>query len=188
MHRFTILISGGGGLMQRVADAAAEPDASFSVNRVIASRADCGGLEHARSLGISIAVAGPHDVWAAIESGGEPDTVLMLGWLHLIEIPTPWAGRVINTHPSLLPKFGGRGMWGRHVHEAVLGAAERVSGFTFHVATAEYNAGLTLRQERVAVLKDDTVETLESRVIDAQHRAIIPFLNDWVARRAKVAA
>ncbi len=188
MHRFTILISGDGGLMPRVADAAGEPDCSFTINRVITSRAGCGGLEHARSLGISIAVAGLHDVWAAIESGGEPDTVLMLGWLHLIEIPTRWAGRVINVHPSLLPKFGGRGMWGRHVHEAVLRAGERVSGFTFHAATGEYSAGPILRQERVPVLKDDTVETLQSRVIDGQHRAIVPFLNDWVARRAKVAA
>lgn len=188
MHRFTILISGGGGLMRRVVDAAGEPDAAFIVNRVISSRPDCGGLEHARSRGVSIAVAGPRDVWAAIESGEEPDTVLMLGWLHLIDIPSRWAGRVINVHPSLLPKFGGRGMWGRRVHEAVLAADERASGFTFHVATGEYDAGPILRQERVPVLKDDTAETLQSRVIDAQHRAIVPFLNEWVAARQKAAA
>jgi phosphoribosylglycinamide formyltransferase-1 len=189
VHRFTILISGGGGLMRRVAGAAREPDANFTVNRVIASRADCGGLAHARDLGISIAVATPRDVWAAIETGGDaPDTVLMLGWLHLIEIPARWAGRVINVHPSLLPKFGGRGLYGHHVHDAVLRAGERVSGFTFHVATAEYDAGPVLLQERVPVLKDDTVETLQARVIDAQHRAIIPFLNHWVATRSKAAA
>ncbi len=112
----------------------------------------------------------------------------MLGWLHHIDIPRPWAGRVINVHPSLLPKFGGRGMWGRHVHEAVLSAGERVTGFTFHVATDEYDAGPILHQERVPVLKDETVQTLRSRVIDAQHRAIVPFLNDWAAARQKAAA
>lgn len=188
MHRFTLLISGDGGLMRRVAAAAREPGALFAVDRVIASGADCAGLEHARSLGISIAVATPRDIWAAIESGGGPDTVLMLGWLHHIDIPRPWAGRVINVHPSLLPKFGGRGMWGRHVHEAVLSAGERVTGFTFHVATDEYDAGPILHQERVPVLKDETVQTLRSRVIDAQHRAIVPFLNDWAAARQKAAA
>ena len=188
LHRFTILISGGGGLMRRVAEAAREPDATFAIDRVIASRADAGGLEHARSLGISIAVAGPRDVWSAVESGGGPQTVLMLGWLQLIEIPTRWAGRVINVHPSLLPKFGGRGMYGRHVHDAVLRAGERVTGFTFHVANEEYDAGPVLHQERVPVLKGDTAQALESRVIDAQHRAIVPFLNRWVASRAKAAA
>jgi phosphoribosylglycinamide formyltransferase 1 len=188
LHRFTILISGGGGLMRRVAEAAREPGSTFAVDRVIASRADAGGLEHARSLGISIAVAGRRDVWAAIESGGSPHTVLMLGWLQLIEIPSRWAGHVINVHPSLLPKFGGRGMYGRHVHEAVLQAGERVTGFTFHAATAEYDVGPVLHQERVPVLRGDTVDTLQGRVIDAQHRAVVPFLNRWVASGAKVAA
>lgn len=188
LHRVTILISGGGGLMRRVAEAAREPGATFAVDRVIASRADAGGLEQARSLGISIAVAGRRDVWSAVESGGGPQTVLMLGWLQLIEIPTRWAGRVINVHPSLLPKFGGRGMWGRHVHEAVLGAGERITGFTFHVANEAYDAGPILHQERVPVLRGDTAQALEARVIDAQHRAIVPFLNRWVASRAKAAA
>jgi phosphoribosylglycinamide formyltransferase 1 len=188
MHRFTILISGGGGLMRRVVDASREPASTFLVDRVITSRSECGGLEHPRSLGISIAAAGPRDVWSAIEFGGAPDTVLMLGWLHLIEIPSRWAGRVINVHPSLLPKFGGQGMWGRRVHEAVLQANELVSGLTFHVANNEYDAGPILHQERVPVLKGETVESLESRVIEAQHRAIIPFLNRWVAGRRGVAA
>jgi folate-dependent phosphoribosylglycinamide formyltransferase PurN len=79
-------------------------------------------------------------------------------------------------------------MWGRHVHDAVLRAGERVTGFTFHVATDEYDAGPILHQERVPILKEETIETLQSRVIDAQHRAIVPFLNDWVARRRGVAA
>ncbi|HEV2295006.1 MAG TPA: formyltransferase family protein [Tepidisphaeraceae bacterium] len=188
MHRFTILISGGGGLMRRVASASREPGAAFAVDRVVASRADCGGLERARALGISIAVATPREVWSAVESGGAPDTVLMLGWLPLIDIPTRWAGRVINIHPSLLPKFGGRGMWGTHVHDAVLKSGERVSGFTFHVATNEYDAGPILHQERVHVLKDDTVQMLQARVVEAQHRAIIPFLNRWVTTRGKAAA
>ncbi len=188
MHRLTILISSGGGLMRRVAKAAREPGATFAVDRVIASRADAGGLEHARSLGISIAVAGPRDVWSAVESGGAPQTILMLGWLQLIEIPTRWAGRVINVHPSLLPKFGGRGMYGHHVHDAVLRSGERITGFTFHAANNEYDAGPVLHQERVPILKGDTAQTLQSRVIDAQHRAIVPFLNRWVASRAKVAA
>jgi phosphoribosylglycinamide formyltransferase-1 len=137
-------------------------------------------------MNVPTVIARPRHVWEAI--GKRCDTVLMLGWLHLIDIPPRWAGRVINIHPSLLPKFGGNGMYGRHVHEAVLRAGERESGLTFHVATAEYDAGPILHQQRVPVLPRDTVETLQSRVIDAQHAAIIPFLNRWVATRAKEAA
>jgi phosphoribosylglycinamide formyltransferase-1 len=186
MHRFTILISGGGGLMRRVIAASREPGASFMVDRVIASQIDCPGLAHASAAGIPMAVARPRNVWAAVND--RTDTVLMLGWLHLIDIPQRWAGRVINVHPSLLPRFGGKGMYGHHVHEAVLRAGERESGFTFHAATDEYDAGPILHQERVPVLPNDTVETIQSRVIDAQHRAIIPFLQRWAQRDAKAAA
>jgi folate-dependent phosphoribosylglycinamide formyltransferase PurN len=186
MHRFTILISGGGGLARRVITASREADSTFMVDRVIASRADCPGLAHASGAGIAMAVARPRNVWAAVND--RTDTVLLLGWLHLIDIPQRWAGRVINVHPSLLPKFGGKGMYGHHVHEAVLRAGERESGFTFHIATNEYDAGPILHQQRMAVLPNDTVETLQSRVIDAQHRAIIPFLQRWVATSARAAA
>jgi|KBSSwiStaDraftv2_1062776.scaffolds.fasta_scaffold368315_2 folate-dependent phosphoribosylglycinamide formyltransferase PurN len=186
MHRFTILISGGGGLARRVIAASRETDSTFLVDRVIASRADCPGLAHSNAAGIAMAVARPRKVWAAVND--RTDTVLLLGWLHLIDIPQRWADRVINVHPSLLPRFGGKGMYGRHVHEAVLRAGERESGFTFHLATDEYDAGPILHQERVPVLADDTVETLQSRVIDAQHHAIIPFLQRWVATTARAAA
>ena len=186
MHRFTILISGGGGLARRVIAASRESDSTFMVDRVIASRADCPGLAHASAAGIAMAVARPGNVWAAANE--RTDTVLLLGWLHLIDIPQRWAGRVINVHPSLLPKFGGKGMYGHHVHEAVLRAGERESGFSFHIATNEYDAGPILHQQRIAVLPNDTVETLQSRVIDAQHRAIIPFLQRWVATTARAAA
>jgi folate-dependent phosphoribosylglycinamide formyltransferase PurN len=186
MHRFTILISGGGGLARRVIAASREPGSSFMVERVIASRADCPGLAHASAAGIAMAVARPRNVWAGVNE--RTDTVLLLGWLHLIDIPKRWTGRVINVHPSLLPRFGGKGMYAHHVHEAVLRAGERETGFTFHIATDEYDAGPILHQERVPVLPDDTTDTLQSRVIDAQHRAIIPFLQRWVTQRAKAAA
>ena len=198
MHRFAILISGGGGLMRRVAQAAREPGAPFAVDCVIASKPDCAGLGVARSLGVPACcverrpeqgLASFSDaVWSAVEAGGPPDTVLMLGWLHLLLIPPRWAGRVINVHPSLLPRFGGKGMWGRRVHEAVLRAGERTSGFTFHLATDEYDAGPIVRQERVHVAVLDTPETLEARVIEAQHRAILPFLHDWIAGRVSPSA
>jgi phosphoribosylglycinamide formyltransferase-1 len=186
MHRFTILISGGGGLARRVIAASREAGSTFMVDRVIASRADCPGLAHASAASIAMAVVRPRNVWAAVNE--RTDTVLLLGWLHLIDIPQRWTGRVINVHPSLLPRFGGKGMHGHHVHEAILRAGERETGFTFHLATDEYDAGPILHQERVPVLPDDTTDTLQSRVIDAQHRAIIPFLQRWVATTARAAA
>ena len=90
-------------------------------------------------------------------------------------------GRVLNIHPALLPKFGGPGMYGARVHEAVLAAQEKESGATIHLVTEEYDQGPIIAQSRVAVLPGDTVESLAARVLEVEH-ALFPETLTRIAR------
>lgn len=80
-----------------------------------------------------------------------------------------WRGRIINVHPSLLPKFGGQGMYGARVHEAVLATGETVSGVTIHLVTEEYDQGPAIAQREVPILPGDTVESLAERILREEH-------------------
>ena len=95
-----------------------------------------------------------------------PDIICLAGFLRILppEIVRRYEGRILNIHPSLLPKFGGKGMYGRKVHEAVLRAGERASGCTVHYVTEEVDNGPVILQRRVDVYPEDTPETLEQRV------------------------
>lgn len=188
MFRLAVLISGGGGLMMRLIAHGRESSA-IQVCKVIASRSDCGGVTKARTAGIPTTVIErrlfsdidrfSEAVWQAIEKDPEPDGVIMLGWLPFLRIPPKWYGRVVNAHPSLLPLFGGRGMWGARVHEAVLNSGMRVSGLTFHFVDNGYDSGPIIHQSVVPVLPNDTVETLQERVIRAQYHMIVPVVTAW---------
>ena len=81
-----------------------------------------------------------------------------------------WKGKVLNIHPALLPKFGGEGMWGNHVHEAVIAAGEKISGPTVHLVDEEYDHGRILAQSKVIVLPEDTPETLAAKVLEKEHQ------------------
>ncbi|MHC4973208.1 MAG: phosphoribosylglycinamide formyltransferase [Planctomycetota bacterium] len=109
-------------------------------------------------------------VWPAIEAAGA-QLVCFCGFLRLLWIPDAWESRVMNIHPALLPKFGGKGMWGDHVHRAVLEAGETESGCTVHFANNEYDKGPIIVQKRVPVLADDTADSLAARVFVAECEA-----------------
>ncbi|MCX6137180.1 MAG: formyltransferase family protein [Ignavibacteriales bacterium] len=80
--------------------------------------------------------------------------------------------RIINIHPALLPAYGGHGMFGHHVHEAVLAAGEHFSGATVHYVDEEFDRGKILLQERVAVMNDDTPDTLAARILEVEHKLL----------------
>lgn len=109
-------------------------------------------------------------VWPRIEAAGA-QLVCFCGFLRLLWIPDAWENRVMNIHPALLPKFGGKGMWGDHVHRAVLEAGEAESGCTVHFANNEYDKGPIIVQKRVPVLPDDTADSLAARVFVAECEA-----------------
>jgi phosphoribosylglycinamide formyltransferase-1 len=139
-----------------------------------------GGLERAVAADIPTAVVERKtfdDVAAFSQTifrlcdGVRADLVLLAGWLQLLRIPAMYEGRVMNIHPALLPKFGGKGMWGHHVHEAVLAAGERESGCTVHLVNNEYDAGPVVLQRACPVLPGDTPDTLAARVFEEEKLA-----------------
>ncbi|MGB0767872.1 MAG: phosphoribosylglycinamide formyltransferase [Phycisphaeraceae bacterium] len=99
------------------------------------------------------------------------DLVVLAGFLSLLVIPDDFQGRVLNIHPSLLPKFGGKGMHGRHVHQAVIDAGETTSGCTVHLADNTYDTGPTLLQKTCPVHPGDTPDTLAKRVFALECQA-----------------
>jgi len=99
------------------------------------------------------------------------ELVALAGWLSIISgmLTREWAGRMVNIHPSLLPSYGGKGMYGQHVHKAVLDAGEKLSGCTVHIVTDSVDGGGILGQARVNVLKNDTPESLAARILIEEH-------------------
>lgn len=175
--RIAVLASGGGTNLQALLDALG-PDDPARVARVVSDRSDAGALRRAEEAGIPTTVlrdpADPDEVLAALANA---ELVVLAGYLKLVPPAVvarfPW--RMVNIHPALLPAFGGPGMYGRRVHEAVLASGARVSGATVHYADEAYDRGPIIAQWPVPVLADDDAETLAARVLAAEH-ALLPLV------------
>jgi len=168
--RLGILLSGSGTTYQNLADRIADGSLSVEIAVVVASRADAYGIERAQKLGHPWVVA--KDPAEALRAQ-RAEWVAMCGWMRYWDPPAPWAGRTLNVHPSLLPSFGGKGMYGHHVHEAVLKHGCRVSGCTVHLVQGGYDSGPIIDQLAVRVEDGDTPDTLAARV-QAAERALYP--------------
>lgn len=173
--RLVCLLSGGGTTLQNLLDRVADGSLPAHIVGVVSSREDAFGVERAKRAGVPVAVAarGPgfaERVWTAVR-GFDPQLVCFAGWLHLLPIPPDFRHRVLNIHPSLLPAFGGKGMYGHHVHEAVLSYGAKVSGCTVHFADDTYDTGPIVVQKCVPVRDADTPDTLAARVFAAECEA-----------------
>jgi len=171
--RLGILLSGGGRTMVNLAEYIEQGKLDARIVTVISSRSNVAGVERARELGCEpyiIRVKDYPDVdeftakITSILDEAKVDLVCQCGWLCYWMIPGRYENKVLNIHPALLPSFGGKGMWGHHVHEAVLSKGCKVSGCTVHFVTNEYDAGAILVQRTCPVLDDDDVDTLAARV------------------------
>jgi phosphoribosylglycinamide formyltransferase-1 len=175
--RLAILASGGGSNLQAIVDhldALGEARAA-EVVLVASNRAGAGALAKARGRNIPAAViANPADgpALAALLESHRVDCIALAGYLRLVppEVTERWHGRIVNIHPALLPKFGGGGMYGRRVHEAVIASGDRESGATVHHVDRAYDCGAIIAQERVPVEPGDTPDSLAARVLAAEHR------------------
>lgn len=112
------------------------------------------------------------------------DLLVLAGYMKKVgnELLTTFHNRIINIHPSLLPKYGGQGMYGRYVHEAVLDAGDSKTGATVHLVNQEYDKGSILAQEIVNVEQLDTVESLASRVLAIEHKLLVETLNKFISQ------
>ena len=170
-----MLASHDGTNLQAIIDACKEGRLDASVSVVISNNSSSMALERARREDIPdyhvSAVTHPQPkeqdgaILAALEKH-HVDLVILAGYMKLLgpRILSRYRSRILNSHPALLPKFGGMGMYGSLVHEAVLAAKENVTGVTIHLADAAYDHGPIVAQCRVQVVEGDTVDTLMDRV------------------------
>jgi len=191
--RLVVLLSGGGRTLVNLLAAIGQGRLEAEVVKVISSRRDVPGVERAREAGLDVEVIRPRDfpdhaAFAAEQTrsilAARPDLVVMAGYLVHYPVPAMLQGRILNIHPSLLPRFGGQGLYGEHVHAAVLAAGERESGCTVHVVDDEYDHGPIVAQRRVPVLPGDTVDSLAARVFEAEC-ALYPQAIAEVLRRGR---
>ncbi len=171
--RLAILISGGGRTLTNIAGAIELRELNASIALIIAS-AECPGAVLARERGIPVEIIPgviSREVLADRLNARRVDWIILAGYLKLLNIPASYRGRVVNIHPALLPKFGGHGMYGRKVHEAVLASGEKESGCTVHFCDDEFDTGPIILQRRCPVLPGDTPETLAARVFEEEKRA-----------------
>lgn len=175
--RLVVLISGGGTTLRNLLAVIERGELAAQVVLVISSRADARGLDHARQAGIATQVLRRNDVASdeaygeavfAAARGARAELVVMAGFLKFVPIPADFEHRVTNIHPGLIPAFCGKGMYGHHVHEAVLTYGAKVSGCTVHFVDNEYDHGPIILQQPVPVLDDDTPESLAARVFEAE--------------------
>jgi formyltetrahydrofolate-dependent phosphoribosylglycinamide formyltransferase len=172
------MASGSGSNFQALLDAEAA-GSPWATRLLVSDRPGIGALERAERAGVATAVVPvsgrseeelAEDTLARFEDAGI-EVVFLAGYLRLIpaRVVRRYRGRMLNVHPALLPAFGGKGMWGRHVHEAVLASGARVTGPTVHLVDERYDEGLILGQWPVPVRSDDTPESLSARVLQAEH-------------------
>lgn len=174
------MASHGGSNMQAIIDAIKAGKIDGEAGCVISNNSKSGAIERAKKEGIP---------YYHISGKTHPDSdsqdqaiinafrkhnvniIVLAGYMRKVSprIIKEWEGRILNIHPALLPKFGGKGMWGMHVHEAVLEAGEEVSGPTVHIVDEHFDHGRILAQLEVPVMPDDTPETLATRVLEKEH-------------------
>jgi len=169
--RAAVLVSGGGTNLQALLDGAAP----VAIARVVSNRPDAGALDRARRAGVPTTVlrdpANPTELLAALQGA---DLVVLAGYLKLVPAAAVarFRWRMINIHPALLPAFGGPGMYGPRVHEAVLASGAALSGVTVHYVDEQYDRGPIIAQWPVPVRRDDTAESLAARVRAVEHRLL----------------
>lgn len=169
MKNLVILVSGSGTNLQRIIDTIDNgeiPNAKISL--VVADR-ECYGLERAKNHNISNVLIPRGKNFSSELSNVIPentDLIVLAGFLSILkpEFCENWVGKIINIHPALLPKFGGKGMWGHHVHNAVIEAKEKESGATVHFVTSGIDEGEIILQKSFSITENDIPESVAEKV------------------------
>jgi len=168
--RFLVMISGGGRTLENLVERIDAGDLPATISLVVASR-ECSGAERARRRGLETiiepGVLSEQRLQRLADDAGA-HWIVLAGYVHYVRIPTAYRHRVVNIHPALLPAFGGKGMFGRRVHHAVLEAGCKVSGCTVHLCDERYDAGPIIAQRCCPVLEDDTSDSLAERVFELE--------------------
>jgi phosphoribosylglycinamide formyltransferase-1 len=193
--QLAVLVSGEGTTLQNLVDRVASGNLNARITAVIASRPGIGALRRAGEAKIPNFVVeragfdSTHEFSRRVFSlcdEAKANLVCLAGWLCLLDIPQTYENRVMNIHPALLPSFGGNGMYGRRVHEAVLAHGCKISGCTVHFVDNTYDNGPIILQQSCPVLDDDTPDTLAHRVGALEHEAYPQAIRFFADGRLKV--
>lgn len=183
--KLAVLVSGSGTNLQAIIDATTTsllPNAEIAI--VISNKKDAYALQRAKKKGIHNLFLNPKDFSNSTEYDTKlieimqeykVDLIILAGYLRILskELVIAFSNKIINIHPALLPKFGGKGMYGEKVHEAVLQAKEKESGCTVHFVDNGVDTGPIIAQKKVPVLEGDTVQTLQKRVLAEEHKLLV---------------
>ena len=192
MFKIGVMASGGGSNFKAIIDRIGEGDLEAQCKFLITNNGTCGAVSHAEEFGIPVHhISGKtHPEQAAYEAAlldvldrYNVDLLILAGYMKALPVSfvRRMAGRILNIHPSLLPKYGGKGFWGIHVHEAVIAAHEKESGATVHLVSEEIDQGKILAQVKVPVLEGDTPEVLAARVLEQEHNLYWKTIRDYAA-------
>ncbi len=186
MYNLVIFASGNGSTLQAVIDSINEHKLEAQINLVVSDNPNAYALKRADINNINTYIIQNKDAslrdseLADVLSAYPINLIVLAGYLKMIGPKLIENYTIINTHPSLLPKYGGKGMHGMHVHEAVIKAKEHYSGATIHFVNQEYDKGTIISQTKVEVLPDDTAETLSAKVQAVEKVQLIKVLNQFV--------
>ena len=190
--RIAVFLSGGGSNLQALIDGSKAGILSGKIVWVVSSSVKAHGLTRAENEGIETFVFKPKK-YPSPEAAAEDllsklqerkiDYIALAGYLKLLpsSVVAAYSKRIVNIHPALLPKYGGKGMYGRHVHEAVLASGDKESGVTVHLVDEIFDHGKILDQACVPVLPDDTPDSLAARVLEQEHKLYPRALNKLIS-------
>lgn len=176
--RAAVLISGTGRTLKNLIDL--KDQLKVNIDLVMVSNTNVIGKKFAVQNKITCCIPNKLDNVFDVLDENYIDVAILGGWLKLLKVPAHWTNRVMNIHPSLLPAFGGKGMYGHKVHEAVLESGAKFSGCTVHFVDNEYDHGPIIHQRIVPVLRNDTPDMLAARVFE-QEISLYPQVINWFA-------
>lgn len=180
MKQLVVMASGSGSNFQSIIDSIERGEIQANIAGLIVNRKEAGALDRAVSNNIPTHVLpGDHSETFREELESKldewnPDLIILAGFLKKIpdSVVKKYENRIINIHPSLLPKFGGKGFYGEHVHRAVLESGDSETGCTAHYVNEHYDEGDIIAQKKVSVQPDDTPKTLAKRVLKQEHKLL----------------
>jgi len=192
MFKIGVMASGGGSNFKAIIDRIGEGDLDAQCKFLITNNAGCGAVSHAHEFGIPVHhisgkthpdVDAYNSAMLEVLDKYDVDLLILAGYMKALPMCMleRMPDRILNIHPSLLPKFGGKGFFGHHVHEAVLAAHETESGPTVHLVNEKIDCGRVLAQTKVPVMPDDTADTLAARVLVQEHALYWKTIKEYAA-------
>ena len=189
MLNIAVFVSGGGTDLQSVIDACEKGQINGQIKLVISNRQNAYGLERAKKAGIETAVVKKDDALiVSMLKERDIDLVVLAGYLAILTdtLIDAYPNQIINIHPSLIPSFCGSGMYGMHVHDAVLKRGVKVSGVTVHFVSSEVDGGPIIKQVACDISDLETAEDIQARVLEIEHRILPEVVGLYCDGRIKV--